>query len=444
MGQKLNRIKSSGLLRKRSSVLTIAAVIAAAIVFLSTGLVATSSASHEAAGATAGHRAKTTGQAKVSASTVERRAILSELKSSNLHSESKLKISSLVSELLPSADTEQALQKFENEPGMPTCAAPTPPAATYPPNGTYGIPFVAAITNGQILTSYSEWVADHHVYNVGGTNYTLDPWDVRIWNITGWVTGLLTLPQLSASVPASGVTFCDTNNQNCPTATYTASQCINLSQLFPGPGTQGSELTNTHPEGTPCMGYSGGSAGFPYPCVPYIITLTPATTDTKLTVTGVESNGSLDLSVSTGAFATISLNGQTCDQTSPTSLTLSTITPTSLPAGAPIAPTAGNPDERSMQTTLSPLTGPLSSATATLGTNNFQIPAWGVPPTASCPDPGIEDTLNGPAGGYNVHDDQIYVDQAPIASQYGWSQFSVTTTVATLGLQVGPPSNFNF
>ncbi|MFZ0665501.1 MAG: hypothetical protein WAM97_07075 [Acidimicrobiales bacterium] len=356
---------------------------------------------------------------------------------------SQLKVASLVSEVLPTYQTGAALKKFENSPGMPACAAPTPPAATYPPNGPYGIPFVAAITNGELLTSYSEWVADHHIYNVGGTNYTLYPWDVKIYDITGWVTGLLELPSLNATIPPQNVVFCDTGGAACISSDYPQGECIHITQLFPGPGDQGSEITNLHPEGTACSGYSGGDPGYPYPCLGYEITLTPSG-KTTLTVSGVESNGSLDLSVQTAAFANVVLSTQSCSQVRPTKLNLSTIAPTSLPPGAPIAPTAGNPDDRLLQVPLASLSGPLASASSTLGTDDFQIPAWGVPPTASCPDPGIQESLNEPAGGYDTHDNPLYVDQSAIAGQYGWSQFFATTTVATLGFQIGPPPNFSF
>jgi len=363
--------------------------------------------------------------------------------SKSVQSSAHLKISSLEAELLPTQRTQASLTAFEHAPGMPACTAPQPPAATNPPGASYGVPFVAAITNGQLLTAYSEWVADHHIYNVGGTNYTLYPWDVKITDITGWVTGLLQLPSLSASISPADVVFCDQGGASCVSADYPQGECIAISQLFPGPGTQGSEVVNLHPEGTACEGYPGGQAGFPYPCLPYVITLTP-TGQTTLTVSGVESNGALDLQVNTAASATVTLNTQTCAQSGPTLLNLSTQLPTSLPAGAPIAPTAGNPDYRSMQTAPAALTGPLATASSTLVSNDFQIPAWGVPPTAACPDPGIQESLNEPAGGYSKNNSVQYVDQTTPAGQNGWSQFSATTSVVTLGLPIGPPPNFNF
>jgi hypothetical protein len=308
------------------------------------------------------------------------------------------------------------------------------------------VPFLAAITGGQLLTAYSEWVADHHVYKTGGKTYDLYPWDVKIFDITGWVTGLLQLPSLSAQIPPQDVVFCDQGGNSCLAPNDPAGECIHINQLFPGPGTQGSEITNLHPPDVQCSGYGGGEKSYPYPCVPYVITLTP-TSSTVLTVAGVQSNGALDLSVKTSTYATVSIVGsttQTCQQASPTTVILSTQSPTSLPAGAPIVPTAGNPDYRSLQTTLAPLTGPIASASSTAGTNSFAIPAWGVPPTASCPDPGLQESLNDPAGGYNTKNVGLYQDQTTPAGHPGWSQFSVTTTVVTLGFPVGPPPGFKF
>jgi hypothetical protein len=355
--------------------------------------------------------------------------------------------SALIAELLTAHSSAQAVRSLENAPGAPACAHPPIPAPTNPPGNSYGVPFLAAITGGQLLTAYSEWVADHHVYKVGGKTYDLYPWDVKIFDITGWVTGLLELPSLSAQIPPQDVVFCDQGGNSCLAPNDPAGECIHINQLFPGPGTQGTEITNLHPPDVQCSGYAGGEKGYPNPCVPYLITLTPASKpDTTLTVAGVESDGALDLSVTTSTFATVSIVGsstQTCQQLQPTKVTLST-QPTSLPAGAPVAPTAGNPDYRSLQTTLAPLTGPIASASSTAGTNNFPIPAWGVPPTTSCPDPGLQESLNDPAGGYNKKNVGLYVDQTTPAGHPGWSQFSVTTTVVTLGFPVGPPPGFNF
>jgi hypothetical protein len=355
--------------------------------------------------------------------------------------------SALVSEFLSTRSTQQSVRSLEDAPGAPACAPPPVPTATYPPGNSYGVPFLAAITGGTILTAYSEWVADHHVYKVGGKTYDLYPWDVNVSGITGWVSGLLELPSLSAQIPPQDIVFCDQGGTSCLGTDYPEGECISISELFPGPGTQGSEITNLHPENVQCLGYPGHQAGFPYPCVPYVISLAPGPKSSNLTVTGVEPDGALELQITTSAYTTVSLvttTTQTCQQTEPTTIVLSTQAPTSLPAGAPIAPKPGNPDYRSLQTSPAPLTGPLATASSTAGSNNFAIPAWGVPPTPTCPDPGLQDSLNDPAGGYNTKNLGLYQDQTTPAGRPGWSQFSVTTTVVTLGFPVGPPPGFNF
>ena len=177
--------------------------------------------------------------------------------------------SDLAAELLATHSTEQAIHSLENAPGAPACAHPPVPNPTYPPGHSYGVPFLAAITGGQILTAYSEWVADHHVYKVGGKTYDLYPWDVQVFDITGWVTGLIQLPSLSAQIPPQDVVFCDQAGPACLGKNYAAGECIHINQLFPGPGTQGSEITNLHPEDAKCQGYAGKEPGYPYPCVPY-------------------------------------------------------------------------------------------------------------------------------------------------------------------------------
>jgi hypothetical protein len=116
---------------------------------------------------------------------------------------------------------------------LPSCKEPTAPQATYPTAKRaepYGIPFVAAITGGSLLSGYSEYTASHPEDQVGtapyGHTYDLSPWASAATNITGWVTGLLELPSLDASVPATTapgtpytgtVTFCTTASKACLT-----------------------------------------------------------------------------------------------------------------------------------------------------------------------------------------------------------------------------------
>ncbi len=69
------------------------------------------------------------------------------------------------------------------------------PAATYPPGAAYGVPFLAAITNGQVLAGYDEWTANNLVWTADNKTFDLYPWQSKIYDITGWVTGLAPAPE---------------------------------------------------------------------------------------------------------------------------------------------------------------------------------------------------------------------------------------------------------
>ena len=160
---------------------------------------------------------------------------------------------------------------------MPTCAPPPVPAPTFPPGNSYGIPFLAAITNGQVLAGYDEWTANHLVWKAQGTTYDLDPWQSKIYDISGWVTGLLQLPSLTADIPPQDIVFCDNHgNPSCLSADWPAGQCIHiLAQYGPSAGVARSRprrWATTHPEGTACTGYSTPT----FDCFPYIVSLTPS------------------------------------------------------------------------------------------------------------------------------------------------------------------------
>ena len=92
---------------------------------------------------------------------------------------------------LPRAETASSVGLAEQTPGMPACAPPPMPAATYPPGAAYGVPFLAAITNGQVLAGYDEWTANNLVWQADNQTFDLYPWQSKIYDITGWVTGLL-------------------------------------------------------------------------------------------------------------------------------------------------------------------------------------------------------------------------------------------------------------
>ncbi|HEV2361359.1 MAG TPA: hypothetical protein VGS21_06640, partial [Acidimicrobiales bacterium] len=202
-------------------------------------------------------------------------------------------------------------------------------------------------------------------------------------------------------------------------------------------------LTNVPPPGQQCF-------GAPNFCVPYVPQITPVG-NTVLTVTGVEPNGQLDLSVSTSAVTTLSVqlpgNSETCSDT-PTNIVLSTVHPTSRPKGSPIKPLAPNPDLRGPQTQPLALNGPLGTASATVFSNNFSVAAFSA---SACP--LLSTVFNAPLAGWNAKPSQDpatvnnnYQDKKvppAIAGNPGWVQFSATTTVSSFGLLVGPPPGFS-
>lgn len=351
----------------------------------------------------------------------------------------------LVAELTAVHRAQASIRRLENAPGMPTCPPPSIPAATYPPGNTYGVPFLAAVTNAEILTGYDEWTANHPIWTVGSTTYHLYPWQAKIYDISGWVTGLLQLPNLSADISSQDVVFCDQGGQRCVSAHPPAGGCIhvNLSGA-PVPGQPPPPtITNDPPPGQKC--YQA-----PNFCLPYVITLTPVGTST-LTVTGVQPDGALMLSVTTRAVTALNITiphvSESC-QDAPTTITLSTQEPASLPPGAPIKPNRGDPDLRGLQTPPVPLTGPLASASSIVASNDFFVPAFS---QTACP--LLAAVFDGPLGGWNKLSPQQpasvnnnYFDKTPPpadAGTPGWVQFSATTTVSSLGIPVGPPAGFS-
>jgi hypothetical protein len=343
------------------------------------------------------------------------------------------------------AKAAAAAKALAASPGMPTCKPPPLPAATYPPGHSYGVPFLAAITNGQILAGYDEWTANHPIWKVGSTTYHLYPWQAKVFDISGWVTGLLQLPSLSATIPASDVVFCDQGGSACVSANPPAGECIHVdlsSAPLPG-GPPPPTITNDPPPGHQC--YQA-----PNFCIPYVIHITPVG-NSQLTVASVESDGAIDLQVSTAASTTLSISlpgaSETCSD-SPSVITLSTIAPATLPQGAPIKPVPGAPDLRGLQVPPAPLTGPLATASSTVGGNDFSVPAFS---QTKCP--LLATVFNGPLAGWNTKspadpasENNNYYDKNPLpadAGTPGWVQFSATTTVSNLDLPVGPPSGFS-
>ncbi len=342
------------------------------------------------------------------------------------------------------AKAEASIHALEAAPGMPTCAPPPIPAATYPPGNSYGVPFLAAVTNGQILSGYDEWSANHTTWVVKGHTYKLYPWQTKVFGITGWVAGLLQLPSLSATIPASGVVFCDGGGNQCESANPPAGQCIWVD--LTGAPVSGSPPSPSDTNKPPPHHQCYQAHNF---CIPYVISLTPVG-NTTLTVMGVDQNGALNLSVTTSAKANLSITLPTTSETcsdDPTSITLSTQVPSGLPAGAPIPPKPPNPDLRGLQTLPAPLTGPLGTATSTVASNDFYVPAFS--PTAC---PLLAAVFDAPLAGWNAKSssdpasqNNNYYDKNPLpadAGTPGWVQFTSTTTVSSLGIPVGPPTGF--
>jgi hypothetical protein len=329
------------------------------------------------------------------------------------------------------------------------------PAATYPPGAAYGVPFLAAITNGQVLAGYDEWTANHLVWKADGMKFDLYPWQSKIYDVTGWVTGLLQLPSLTAQISPQDVVFCDQGGASCLSADWPAGECVQIqAQYGPSPAskTPPPALGSYHPEGTSCSDYSTPT----FECFPYVVSLAPYGT-TTLTVSGVQPDGALDATVATGAVTTVgevppppSTSTFNC-QAAPTTVALSTKAG-GLPATAPPAPTPPETDLRSLQTAPLPITGPLTGSTSTVASNDFSVPAFipnaiGATPCSLF----LADSLNTYAGGWNaLFKDQgeglYYVNGGtnPTAAEPGWAQFSATTTVVRVGLNTGPPSGFSF
>jgi hypothetical protein len=365
------------------------------------------------------------------------------------------RVSAVLADLKQVETTGAHLTDSTGAPGMPACAPPAIPSSTFPPGSGYGIPFLAAITNGQVLAGYDEWTANNLVYTADNQTFDLYPWQSKIYDITGWVTGLLQLPSLTAEIPPQDVVFCDNQGgASCLSADWPAGECIQIqAQYGPSPASKipPPALGSYHPEGVSCSDYSTPT----FECFPYVVSLAPSGT-TTLTVTGVEPDGALDLSVSTAAVTTVSEVPPppstitfTC-QDAPTTVTLSTQA-TPLPATAPGPPVPPNTDDRSLQTLPTPVTGPLASGTSTVASNDFAIPAF-FPSAGGGPcSVFLATSLNTYTGGWDAHfKDQgtgrYYIDGGnnPIVAEPGWAQFTATTTVVSLGLPVGPPPGFSF
>lgn len=340
---------------------------------------------------------------------------------------------------------EAAANRLATAPGMPTCKPPPLPAPTQPPGNSYGVPFLAAVTNGQILAGYDEWTANHSVWTAAGKTYHLYPWQAKVFDISGWVTGLLQLPSLNADISPQDVVFCDQGGQGCVSANPPTGDCIHVD--LSGAPTTGQPPppmdTNLPPPGHKCYRASNF-------CIPYVIALQPVGT-TTLTVTGVQPNGALDLRVSTSAITHVSITLPGVSESCSDNVTSVTLTTQSgrVPKGGPIPPKSGNPDLRGLQTPPTPLTGPLATASSIVASNDFSVPAFS---QTACP--LLAAVFDAPLGGWNAKsssdaasENNNYFDQTPPpadAGTPGWVQFTAATTVSSLGFPIGPPSGFHF
>jgi hypothetical protein len=318
-------------------------------------------------------------------------------------------------------------------PGTPApCPPPPLPAATIPP-APYGIPFVAQIS-ATVLTGYDEYVAAHGVPN--NTNPT--PWRSSLSNISGWASGLLQVPSLTATITPANLTFCSPGLK--------PSQGGALIQL----------LQEQLPGQPPFLPISNNDAN----CSPSVegfqddrVTLTPAGS-TTLSVVGTEPDGSLDLAGSTSAVTKIDFYAdacgtppppvptQTCVQFAPTTFNLSSKLPP-IPATAPpgvvytVAP-------RGLQGPLPPPTGqvPPNGASAALVDYSFPVPAFidsldGVP--GGC---FLAAEFNGPLSGFNNNGPSETTRypttfspgaQPQIAAQPGWAEVSTVNKIVAIG-----------
>ena len=134
-------------------------------------------------------------------------------------------------------------------PGMPTCCArhrfrrrPTRPGSataslSWPPSPTARC--WPATTSGPPTI----WCGRR-------TSKTFDlyPWQSKIYDITGWVTGLLQLPSLTAEIPPQDIVFCD--NQGAPTACRRTGRPASASRSRPSTAPRRPARRRPRPSGT--------------------------------------------------------------------------------------------------------------------------------------------------------------------------------------------------
>ena len=324
----------------------------------------------------------------------------------------------------------------------PSCAdALVPPPAQFP-DGHHGlgVPFVASLTAGEILSGFHlNWVPP----STPKAPHPASPWALRLTGISGWITGLLEVPSLAAVVdPATGVQFCDDTGLVPPALPRLQFDLVNDNKVRDN--TQNFDPT-----------YKAGAYA------PDFFSLR-ATGAPALQVSAVDADGALELSGTTPVRTTVSVwfnNGtqskpkfvlaQTCQQfPGRTSINVGTA-PQPAPAGAPPGST--------LQFTPAPLTGGLprvgnsAPASATLVGDDFPIGAFNVARRTGC---FFGLALNGALSGYGItglSQDQCSPLGVPgtascpyVASPPGWSQVTIKASITYLGVPYGVPTGFGF
>jgi hypothetical protein len=293
---------------------------------------------------------------------------------------------------------------------------------------------VAQIT-ATVTTGYDEYVAAHGVPPNHGS---ATPWRASLANITGWASGLLQVPSLTAVIAPSNLIFCSPGLRPSEGG-------VVLSLL--------QEQLSTQPYVVPVSNQDAN-------CSPSVesyqddrVTLTP-TGSTTLSVIGIEPSGALDLGGSTSALTRIDFYDepcgatpppvptQTCVQFAPTTFQLSSRLPP-VPATAP----PGVQYTITTQGLQGPLPGPVgpppaNAAAASLGDYSFVVPAFidsrdGVP--GGC---FLAAEFNGPLSGFNDNgpgETTRYPatfgagGQPQVAAPPGWTEVSSINRIWALG-----------
>lgn len=313
------------------------------------------------------------------------------------------------------------------------CPPPPLPAGTTPPS-PYGIPFVAQVT-ATVMTGYDEYVAAHGVPPNHGS---ATPWRAALSNISGWASGLLQVPSLTATIAPTSLTFCSPGLKPSQGG-------VVLSLL--------QEQLTTQPYIVPVSNQDANCSASVESFQDDRVTLTPAG-PTTLSVVGREPDGSLDLAGSTSALTRIDFYDeacgtsppptptQTCVQFAPTTFNLAS----RLPAVPPTAPPGVQytVTGTGLQGPLPPPTGqpPPNAASALLADYTFSVPAFidtqdGVPNGCF-----LAAEFNGPLSGFNDDgpgETTRYPPTFPpgtqpqVAAQPGWAEVSSVNKIWALG-----------